>query len=156
MMEPLRLRLLHSLATALRGIRQADGYYYTVKPESVMLDPVNILTVAATALPVFLVEPSTEGVRTYQPANRLEYAFFASITARVEADSLGASRKTEAWERLLADIERALTRDITREGLAIDTRLGEPTPLSTIGPDSMVLVLQPVELRHVRVYGEPA
>lgn len=155
--DPLRYRVLEALQTKLRAINGAPNYHSTVKSASVVLDPaVNILTVPPTECPFFIVEPTPEGSKFYMPSMRLKHQFQVAITARMDAETgLGTSLKTVAWERLLADIEVALTQDITLGGLAVDVRLLEATPGFDLGAVTTIVVVQPVLCTLIRSYGLP-
>lgn len=155
--DPLRLRVLEALQTKLRAINGNPTYHSTVKASSVVLDPaVNILTVPTTETPFFIVEPTSEGSKFYMPSLRLRHQFQVTITARVDAvTGLGTARKTQAWERLIADMEVALTQDITLGGLVVDVRLLEATPGFDLGATTTIIVVQPVVCTLIRTYGAP-
>lgn len=152
-----RYQVLQAMQTKLRAITAGALYNYTVKSTSVILDPsVNIMTVPTTETPFFMVEPTPEGSKFYMPSMRLRHQFQVSITARVDAvTGTGTSRKTEAWEKLIADIEVALTRNITLGNIAVDVRLLEPTPAFDLGAVTTIIVVQPVMVTLVRSYGSP-
>lgn len=152
-----RLQVLEAIQTKLRAITAGALYNNTVKSTSVVLDPtVNIMTVPTTETPFFMVEPTPEGSKFYMPSMRLKHNFQVVITARVDAATgTGTSRKTEAWEKLIADIEVALTRDITLGGVAVDIRLQEPTPAFDLGAVTTIIVVQPVTVTLIRTYGSP-
>lgn len=152
-----RLQALEAIQTKLRAISGQPTYNFQVKSTSVVLDPsVNILTVPPTELPYFIVEPTPDGSKFYMPAMRLKHQFQVAVTARIDAESaVGTARKTEAWEKLIHDIEVALTRDITLGGVAVDVRLQEATPGFDLGAVSTIIVVQPLIVTMIRTYGEP-
>lgn len=154
-LDPQRLALLRDVQAALRAIQDPSVYFYPARPENVFLDPVNLMGLPSTSLPAFVVEPDNTGRRSYQPAEVLRYEFAVLITARVDAEGIATDRKTVAGEKLLADIERALTVDITRGDRAVDTRLDEPVTSCDVGASNMVVVRQPLRILHFRQYGQP-
>jgi hypothetical protein len=151
--DPIRLSVLKSMQTALQGISTAAGYYFDVRAEAVTLDRRNLAT--ATLLPAFVINSGAGGTRTYFPSMRMREIFPVVIYGR--ADAMGIrdmSRRQTIFERLVADLERALTRDITRGGLAVDTRLQSPLePYMEMDPINSVYIEQPVDVTLRRVYG---
>ena len=154
----MRRQVLLGLQTALRLILGNPTYHYTVLSTSVTTEPgPQITNISPTQLPYFVVEPMADGLRDHMPAGRVRNIMQCLITARVDAEQNpgSASQKMLAWENLIADIEVALTRDITLGGIVIDTRVLEPQPASDIGGGPMVIVVQPVQVRFIRPYGTP-
>lgn len=150
-----RGQILTAIADRLRTMTVAGGYHWTVKAEGVKTDPENILTVPETELPVFLVE-FARGQREFNAANQLESFVTVLITARAAASGLDPVRKVQLGENLLADIEKALTVDITLGGLLFDLRVQEPDPtFAGFGNVNTVIVLQEVECHWHRTYGAP-
>ena len=156
--NPLRQQTLEAIQTKLRAINGNPTYFSTVKSTSVVLDPgVNMFTVPSTELPFFIVEPTPEGSKFYMPAMRMQHRFQVVITARNDAPGgTSTSRKMETWERLIADIEVAMTRDVTLGGIAADVRLTEATPGFDLNAQaSTIIVVQPLNVLLVREYGKP-
>lgn len=155
--SPLRLRILEALQTRLRGIDGQGNYYFAFKSGSVVLEPTaNILTLPPTECPGAVIEPTPEGSRFFMPAFRMRNQFQVSITAFADAPGgTSTSRRAETWEKLIADLERAITTDITLGGLVIDMRLQEPTPGFDLGASPRVVVVQPLVCNVIRAYGEP-
>ena len=154
--DPLRLALIQHVVTTIRGINGASQYHYAVKANSVITD----LTMSApnwpvTELPLFLVEPTNQGSRLYMPAVRIKDSVQLLVTAFHNIDGTAPDRKTTANEYLIADLEVALTQDITRGGRAIDTRLGEPQPFMDMGSSGGCGVIVPLDIRVIRTYGNP-
>jgi hypothetical protein len=153
--DPRELALLHDLQAALRAMTRAGGYRWDVKHESVVLDVCNIFDVDEIRLPFFIVEPTDDGERRFEPAMQLEDEFIATITARVDAIGDGVDRRNTLGLRFAADIEKALTVDIERGGFAVDTRLRKPQIYSSAGGEQTVLVVQRVVMKLFRTYGDP-
>lgn len=159
--DPLRVQVLEAVQTKLRGINGNPTYFNTVKSTSVVLDPgvgPNMLLVPATELPYFIVEVTPSGSKFYMPSMRMKEDFQIAVIARNDvATNLGTNltRRMETWEQLIADIEVALTRDISLGGLAVDVRLQTPTPAFDMSASPSVVVVQPVVIRLIREYGKP-
>ena len=155
--DPLRQQVLEAIQVKLRAINGNPTYFNTVKSTSVVLDPaVNLLTLPPTECPYFIIEPTPEGSKFYMPSMKLKHTFQVAITARQDAPGgTSTSRKMETWEQLVADIEVALTQDITLGGIAVDVRLGEATPGFDLGAPVTVVVVQPLTVLLIREYGKP-
>lgn len=155
--DPLRQQVLEAIQVKLRAINGNPTYFFIVKSTSVVLDPaVNILTLPPTEMPYFIVEPTPLGSKFYMPAMKLRHEFQVVITARHDAPGgTSTSRKMETWEQLIADIEVAMTRDITLGGVAVDTRLLEATPGFDLGDKPTIIVIQPLVVKIIREYGKP-
>lgn len=154
--DPLRQQAIEAVATALRAINGEPTYFFRVKSTSVVTDPgmgQNILTLPPTETPYFIVEPLPSGSKFYMPSMRVRHDFQVAITAR--ADAPDRSLKMQTWERLIADIEVALTRDITLGGIAVDARCEESTPGFDLSQSPSVFVIQPVTINLIRTYGSP-
>lgn len=150
-----RAAILESLQAAVRAINGVAPYTYAVKTGSVSLDPTDdVWTVPSTEAPYVVIEPLPEGSRDYQPANQVKDTFLVAITARIDVTGVAPNRRMVAWEAWSADVERAVTVDITRGGHAVDTRLREPQPLLGVGTNQ-VYVRQVAEMRLYRTYGQP-
>lgn len=153
--NPRELLLLLDVATALRAMSIATGYGWDVKANSVVLDADNIFDKADTRLPFFIVEPSDDGNRTFEPAMQLDDDFVAVITARVDAKGDDPNRRNTIGLQLAADIEKALTVDIERNGLATDTRLRKPQIFTSMSGEQAVIVVQRISMKINRTYGVP-
>ena len=154
--DSIRGKVLDNLCVALRAMTVAAGYHWDVAATSVQTDPVNVLGVPASRRPFFLVEPSPDSRRVYEPANQLEETFHVLITAVVDAEEDGGpDRKVAAGEALAMDLEKALTVDIERGGFCHDTRLDAPRIIAGLGTDGTVAVEQPLRCPLHRDYGSP-
>lgn len=156
---PLRQQVLEALQVKLQAISGNPTYFNTVKSTSVVLDPgkgPNIMTIPSTELPFFIIEPTDAGSKFYMPSLRLREEFQVTITARQDVEGpIHTRNKMQVWERLIADIEVAMTRDITLGGLVVDTRVQIPTPGFDLGATTSIFVVQPVVCRLIRTYGSP-
>lgn len=156
MADPQRLLIQQDLATALRAMTVAGGYTYTVQAGSVTLDPVSLETVPPGMLPACYVHADTGSERQFQPADRIKDRYRYTIVWRADAVGHDMDRKTKVFERMSADLEKALTVDITRGGHAIDTRLDPPdAPLMQLGAGQVVIGVQTLTVVTRHVYGQP-
>lgn len=147
--------ILAALMDRIRAIQTSAGYHVDVKSDSVVSDPVNVLTIPDPLLPFFLVEISPSS-RQFQPANRIQIEAHFLITGRAMATGTSATRKTELGEGLFADLEKTIAADPTLGGLVIDTRVQEPDgPIVGMGANNNVFVVLDVQTTHIRVYGAP-
>lgn len=151
-----RLQILERLQTVLQGATDAAVYNYPVRHASaVTLDvTVNLTTVNNVDLPFTVIEPTPEGTKTYHPGEHLVEIFRVNLHRRYDADAGDQATKATVWEHLAADLERALTADVTLSGLVYDTRLLTPQPFVGVGSNVVILV-QPIEMRVHRGYGTP-
>ena len=147
--------ILAALMNRVRAIQTVAGYHFDVKSDSVVSDPVNIITLPDPLLPFFLVEISPSQ-RQFQPANRIRIDVNFLITGRAMADGTSATRKTEMGEDLFADLEKTIAADPTLGGQVIDTRMQEPDgPIVGMGTNNNVFVVATVQSSYLRVYGSP-
>ena len=159
--DPLRVQVLEAVQTKLRAINGNPTYFNTVKSASVVLDPglgPNMLLVPSTELPYMIVEVMPSGSKFYMPSMRMKEDFQIAVIARNDTPasaSTNLGRRMDTWEQLIADIEVALTRDITLGGLAVDVRLLTPTPAFDMAASSTIVVVQPVAIKLIREYGKP-
>jgi hypothetical protein len=152
MSTPILQSIWDSLATALRAINTTAGYHYTVPSGAVYQDMVNVQL--APLAPCIVIGPSEGGSREFKPSMRVRERIVFALEARVDADGTDVDRKAEAYAKFLADIEKALTVDITRGGLAARTLLRRPVgPFMGFGQQAQVLFSQEVEVDLVRTYG---
>lgn len=153
--DSLRQTVLERMKAKLQAIAGNPLYFNTVKATSVTTEPDgNIMTLPPTEMPYFIIEPTPDGSKFYMPSMRLKHQFQVLITARDDAPS--RNLKMQTWERLIADIEVALTRDITLGGAAVDVRVLEATPGFDLNPTTpTIIVVQPVMITLIRTYGQP-
>lgn len=157
MAEPLSYRILLDLQEALRGIFAGGGYFFTVAPESVSVDPLDALAVvtgASSPSPFFVVYMLALGRPEYHPANRIREFLPVSIIAFANAEANNPTSWVKTCERLVADIEKAILVDHTRGGLAGDTRITGRLMRPVTGSLRVEVVVQ-LEIRMYRFYGSP-
>jgi len=154
--DPRELRILLNIQAALWTLTEANGYGFTIRQGSVVLDAENIFNVPETRLPFIILEATDADDRTFEPALQLIDNFEWVMTCRVDAKGDDPNRRATLGHRLHADLERVLVLDIERGGLAADTRLRKPQIFTSMSGDQSVIVVQR-GLCHVhRTFGEPA
>lgn len=151
--DPRRLRVLKNLQTTLQGMTDPADYHFPVThPSQVSLDPtLGLITGQAGSDRLIVIEPSPDGGKEYYPAEQLTEDFTVNIASRAAADAANPVARAEAWERLIADLEKRLTLDLERGGLACDTRLLAAQPFMAVG-SNLVGVVQPVVMKIYRAY----
>lgn len=150
---PRRLAALTHLRDALAAINGAPDFFF--RAGLVSIDPVPDALLPTAAQPVIMVQPTNRGVIEYHPAFRLEHKFEVEISAYLDVPGIDPDRKVTALEQLWSDIERAVTIDVTRGGVAVDTRLDEPQFFVAAGPDEGALLTASAEIKFHRIYGQP-
>lgn len=153
--EPLALRIVQNIQAAVRGIRVSQGYHHTVGAVAVKLDPnhnVEALIGDEQLRPFFIIEMLPETFE-YVPAGGVWVTMSGIVhgvhTSDVESDDDWMT----TYYRLCADIERALTQDLTRGGLVPDTRI-ESTAFRARG-GAEVWAQVPIVIRLRRQFGSP-
>jgi len=153
--EPNEFLVLQHLRDALRAMSISGGYYFDVAGSAVKLDPsVSVEDVIAPdgPRPYLLVEMKPETF-SYRPMMQMRMVL--SFTVHWVGEQIGAD--DESWIRTFyqacADIEQAVTADITRGGLAEDTRIRKRTFDAMFG--TQVWAMVDLEMALNRVYGQP-
>lgn len=158
MTEPIEYRILLNARDSLQAISQSGGYFFTAEAGSVSVDPIDTIDIIlgrAAASPSFVVEVGSAGRPTYQPASQILELIPVNIIAFANSDQQqDPVAKTKVYERLCADIEKAMTADITRGGMATDTRIIGRQMQVTTGSVRVVALVQ-LEVRVYRTYGAP-
>lgn len=152
--EPREFRILQNLQAALLAISVAGGYHHTVAASAVKLDPdVDVESlIGATPLLPFLILDVAPDVFSYSPQ-------MANISLPVTVHFVNDSDVTNdlSWIRehlrLCADIEQAICQDISRGGLAIDTRIVSRE--AHTGEGSRVWTMVKLDIGVRRTYGAP-
>lgn len=150
------LKAVQAVQTAIRAINGQIGYHVTVHPDSVTLDPVNLLTMPVGALlPFFVLELTDQGDRTFEPADMVEDRRVVAITWRHDVPGRSYDRKMIAFAQIEADLERALATDPTLGGLAVDIRLRQGTRLVGDPTNDIVIGMHLLDVHLYRQYGAP-
>lgn len=156
MADSTRLRILKAIQAGLQAIAGGAYHYPVAAATSVTIDPtVNVLTSVPADLPLYIVEPTPDGDRRFDPAMQLVNKMRGTITGRMDmTDVTDPAGRATVWENMAADIELALSADVTLGGLVYDLRLMEPAPFVGVG-SGVVILVQPWEARVHRTYGAP-
>jgi len=152
--EPLLRRVWASLVTALEGITAGADYHHTMK--WVTTDLVSLLSLNAQQTPALIVMADGEGAqRVFHMAGQIKDTLGFVLEGRLDAPGLTVGGKADAYARMLLDIEYALTRDVTRGGLASATFV-RPAKGPFMGLDATGIVQwqQRVDVVVVRDTGE--
>jgi hypothetical protein len=162
---PVLLQIVLNMQLALQAISTANGYFNDIKPTSVAIDPVALMTVPVTEVPYLvvghLVEPIARSFQTSRPV-AIRDTYRITIEARVDAPGFDTARKLTAIYQFAADVEKALLADLngpgsglTRNFLAMDTRVQIPVPHVGLANENVCYVEIPVEILMQRQYGQP-
>jgi hypothetical protein len=150
------LAILLDMQTAMRAITTSDGYFYTVKETSVVLDPEPLELVPATELPYVVFGDMTSNGRSFATSRpvAIKDDFTVDLWFRVDVP-MGANkaRKLTAGWNFAADMEVALTRDPQRGERALYTYVEQPTIHAGVPASNQVYGQVPVRVTLQRAYG---
>jgi hypothetical protein len=159
---PVILSVVASMQTALQAIATASGYYNDVKPTSVVLDaPTSLSAVSPTEVPYFVLGHLVDPVNRDWHRSRggtlgaIQDRWRITVEARVDANGTTTSRKRTALAQLEADIEKALTVDLFRGGLAEYTFVMQATGSMGLGNQNITYLSVPVDVLISRPYAQP-
>jgi hypothetical protein len=153
--EPITFRVVQNLQAALEAISIVGGYFHDVAQTAVKLDPnVNVETLIGDQRlrPFVIIEVGPEPFE-YQPAKRLKQRIPIVIHAVHDSDPADDSSWLKTFTRLCADVEQAITKDISRGGVASDTRVVTTEFKSFDG--QLVWAFVSIEIVVHRTYGAP-
>ena len=157
MADPIEYDIVLDIQRALQAISVAGGYHHDVEKTAVSIDPqdhIEVLTGSRARTPFMIVEVSPGRSIRYFPGTQMLELIPVDITAAGNAQPLVATSRVQTFERLCADIEQALTVDVTRNGKATDTRVLEKQMGMMVGGQRVIAVVQ-IEVRLYRTYGKP-
>lgn len=157
MSEPVEFQILLNMQTALQGIAVVDGYYVNVDPTAVRLDPdvdVEALIRAGGLRPFIYLQPKPEEWQYLGMPNGLQLKWPVVIHWVQSTDPADDAARAQAFFRGCADVERAITRDLSRGGLATDHKIVTRTfNLSEDGSEVWAEIETMVTVN--RRYGQP-
>lgn len=156
MPEPIEYRVVLSIQAALQAITIAGGYHYDVVSAAVKLDPnvaVETLINPGGTRPLILIEVNPVEWE-YQPAHRTKVRLPLTVHWVKDSTPTDDTSRMLAFFRGCADIEKAITVDITRGGLASDTRITRET-FDTAVEGSRVWAQVEMTAHLHRTYGSP-
>ena len=157
MPEPIEHDIILDYQSTLQTISVAGGYFHDVEAEAVSIDPadhVEVLTGALVHAPFFIIEISPARRLRYLPSMQLLETIPIDITAAMDAVQLVPTSRVQTFERLVADIEKALVVDINRGNRVADTRIVDKQMGMMVGAQRVIAIVQ-TEVRLHREYGKP-
>lgn len=156
MSEPREFLIVRDVQAALRAISVSAGAYTSVADAAVKLDPnasIEDLIRPDGPRPFVLIELKPDGWE-YSPANQVRLTLPMVVHWVSESVPTDDKSRLQTYLRGCADVERALAVDISRGGLAYDTRITERT-LDLSMPGSQVWAQIAIEVRVHREFGQP-
>jgi hypothetical protein len=156
MPEPVEWLVVKDLQAAIRGIAMANGYHFDVEAAAVKLDPnqdVPTLLSEFGRRPFVILAVGPE-TREYFPSSVVVVR--QPVTVHWISDSVPTddNSRLQTFLRGCSDIERAIATDITRGGLALDTRIQRRT-FELAEEGSQVWAAVDLEITIHRTYGAP-
>lgn len=168
MPEPIEYRIVRDLQAALQAMHIAAGYFYSLPAVGVKFDPnvdVELLTdVSQGVRPFALIQVAPE-TWAYSPASQLKLRMPVTVhwlhdAHPAEDVAIGEPMPPSDEDRIqlffrgCADVERAVAVDISRGGLATDTRIVKRTMNPEID-SQLVHAMVDLEILLHRTYGQP-
>ena len=168
MTEPIDFRILANLKAALQAIAVSAGFYYDVDDAAVKLDAdhgVEEMLAPNGPRPCLVIELRQESWE-YHAAGEVLYTMPLTVhwwhTPAPPADALlGEPTPPQDEDRMqmyfrgVADIEKSVTADTSRGGLAVDTRITDRR-WNPVNGGNDVWAEVDLELRVYRTYGVAA
>ena len=125
MPEPIEFLVIQNLQTALRAITAGGTYFYTVASLAVKLDPnqgVEALVQPNGPRPFIVIEVKPDSWEM-SPAKVLKLTMPVTVHWVHRSDQTNDASRMQTWFRGVSDVETAAALDITRGGLAFETRV---------------------------------
>lgn len=154
--DPIEYQIVRNLQTALQAISVAGGYHFDVVATAVKLDPnhkVDDLIAPGGPRPFVILELTPERW-TYFPASQLKLALPLTIHWVSDSTPTADDSRMQTYLKGCADIEQAMAVDVTRGGLAVDTRIVRRT-FDTAVDGAQVWAMIDVVINLHRTYGSP-
>lgn len=158
-LTPIAYAIVKDVQTALRAMSVAGGYYYGVASDAVKLDPetdVEDMTAPNGPRPCVLIETGAlDHNFTNSRSGEANVTLPLTIHWFHDADRTSDDALLQTFFRGCADVEKALTQDITRGGRAVDTRITscDLVPVSNSG---ICWAAIKVDIHGWRAYGAPS
>lgn len=154
LLDPIEYRILTNLQAALLGVSMASGYHHDLRV--VKLDPnhsVEELLTPDGPRPFAYIQPTSERWSIVSMPNGLQIEWPITIHWVHDTDQTDDNSRAKLFFEGCADIERAVTRDLSRGGLAVDTRV--VTRVYTPVDGAQVWARMDLLVRVRRTYGAP-
>lgn len=154
--EPREYRIVRNLQAALAAMTVAGGYFYDASATVVKLDPdhdAHALVQPGGPRPFLILDIGSEQWR-YAQANEIKLVLPVTVHWVGESDPTVDEDRVRMFYRATADVETAVAVDISRGGLAADTRIVGRQLVETVeGPQVWAQVSLEIHLH--RQYGQP-
>lgn len=153
--DPIEFRIMQNLQSALKSISIAGGYHHDVDALAVKLDPnhdVESLIGTEAKRPFVILEYGAQGF-DYLPASQVITRIPVTIHAVNDSDTTDDDSWMNTYLKLCADVEQAIAVDISRGGLAHETRILDRLINRIEGRE--VWAMSRCEIRVHRTYGAP-
>lgn len=156
MAEPIEFLIVQDLQAALRQISPAAGYHYDVASMAVKLDPNHKIEdfIDPNGPRPFLILEVGKERREYAPASEVRVVLPLTVHWVGESSPAEDENRMQMFYRACADIERAVAKDPSRGGRAVDTRITGRT-FDTAVDGAQVWALVDLQVSLWRTYGEP-
>ncbi len=159
-LDPIEFRIIENMQTALKTISTQNGFHYDVQSVAVKLDPnhdvdalVGEASLASEPLRPFIILVTPPDLFDYFPAKQIRLRMPFVIHAVNDSDPKEDAELQKTYFKLCADVEKAISADITRGALATDTRIFEREMHEPNG--QLVWSMVKGEIRVQRTYGAP-
>lgn len=156
MSDPIEYTIVRNLQTALQAVTVAGGYHYTIAATAVKLDPnhnAEAMVAPDGPRPFALIEILRDEW-TYDPANEAAITTQCLVHWTHDTDPTVDTSLLQTYFNGCADVEKAITQDITRGGLAVDTKITARTHVPTDAAGKTWATLE-IAIKHYREYGVP-
>ena len=156
MLEPIEFLIVQDLQSALRQIATSRGYHYDVASMAVKLDPnhnVEQLIAPDGPRPYVILEVGREAWQ-YHPAMELRLTLPMTVHWVSDSTPTDYDSRMQTFFRGCADVERAITQDLSRGGRATDTRIVGRT-FDTAVEGAQVWAMVDLSISLLRTYGQP-
>ena len=151
-------RIVLDLQAAYRAIAPAIGATYTVDADAVSVNPddftPDLIIGALQYNPAILVLVDNGRQIGHSGGMQQREDVPITVIAAADVEVLDPLAKLRAIQTLHADLELAVTQDITRGGLATDTRIDDKQHDAPTG-SPRILAIQTLLVRVHRTYGDP-
>lgn len=161
-LEPLEFRIVQHLHTALKAMSTSAGYHYTVQGSAVKLDPNHKSEelIPGTDQPIgpprpfVLLDLSRPDVFEFpERSGRVRVRRTFDVAWVNDSDPSEDASLLKTFFRGLADVEKAIVADVSRGGLATETRILSRQMREPSGREVWAIVTG--EIVAHRVYGAP-
>lgn len=155
--DPIDFRILQNLRDALKLITVAGGYHFTVAATAVKLDPnhdVEALIAPSGPRPFIVLQLGDEDWNFNYGASQVIVTLPFTVHWVSDAVATDDESRLKTFFKGCADVEKAITVDQGRGGLAIETRIaGRRLDLTVDG--SQVWAMVDGRIRREHTYGSP-